>query len=52
MTKVESRKTRKVRNKPTLKEYLKERLKNIPLTIIMSLFVAFCIASMIYFAVL
>lgn len=42
----------KVRNKPTVKEYLKERFKNIPLTVLMVLFTAFCFASLIYFAVI
>ncbi|MDE7380328.1 MAG: hypothetical protein K2N14_04670, partial [Clostridia bacterium] len=42
----------KQKNTQTVKEYLRERLKNIPLTVLMGLFVAFCIASLIYFAIL
>ena len=42
----------KQKNTQTVKEYLRERLKNIPLTVLMGLFVAFCIASFIYFAIL
>lgn len=39
----------KKKSRPSVKQYLKERLSCIPLTIIMSLFIAFCIASIIYF---
>lgn len=39
-------------NKITTKEYFKERLKNIPMTIIMGLFVAFCLGTIVYFAVI
>ena len=46
MTKVKTGK------RPAVKEYLKERLKNIPLTVLMALFTAFCFASLIYFATL
>lgn len=46
MTKVKTGK------RPAIKEYLKERLKNIPLTVLMALFTAFCFASLIYFATL
>ena len=52
MTKVESRKSVKPKNRPTVKEYLTGRLKNVPLTILMSLFAALCIGSLIYFAIL
>ena len=38
--------------RPTVKRYLQERLKNIPLTVLMGLFTAFCFASLIYFAVI
>lgn len=48
MTKVKEKKFRST-DRPTVKEYLKERLKDIPLTIMMGAFVAFCIASVIYF---
>ncbi|MCM1546567.1 MAG: hypothetical protein NC033_05980 [Clostridiales bacterium] len=48
MTKVKEKKIRKS-SRPTVKEYLKERLKDIPLTVMMGAFVAFCIASIIYF---
>lgn len=50
MTKAE-RKAAKA-NGQTTKEYLKERLKNIPLTVVMSLFAAYCIFSAIYFPVI
>lgn len=36
-------------NRPTVREYIKERIKDIPLTIMMGAFIAFCIASVIYF---
>ena len=49
MTKVTGRE--KAKREP-FRIYLKNRLKNVPLTIIMGLFVAFCLASLIYFAVL
>lgn len=42
----------KVKNRRPLREYLKDRLKNVPVTVIMSLFVAFCIASIIYFIII
>ncbi|MDE7163234.1 MAG: hypothetical protein K2O44_04040 [Clostridia bacterium] len=42
----------KVKNRPTIKEYLKERFKNVPLTVLMAAFTAFCFASLIYFAVI
>ena len=42
----------KTGNRPTVKEYLKQRLKNVPLTVLMALFTAFCFASLIYFAVI
>lgn len=48
MTKVKEKKLRNT-GRPTVKEYLKERLKDIPLTVMMGAFVAFCIASIIYF---
>ncbi|MCM1438534.1 MAG: hypothetical protein NC131_04910 [Roseburia sp.] len=48
MTKVKEKKL-KSGNRPTVKEYLKERLKDIPLTVMMAAFVAFCIGSIIYF---
>ncbi|MDE6690850.1 MAG: hypothetical protein K2K04_02665, partial [Clostridia bacterium] len=48
MTKVKEKKVRKT-DRPTVREYLKERLKDIPLTVMMGAFVAFCIASIIYF---
>lgn len=48
MTKVKEKKLRKT-NRPTVKEYVKERIKDIPLDIMMGAFVAFCIASIIYF---
>ncbi len=42
----------KVKNRRPLKEYLKDRLKSVPVTVIMALFVAFCIASIIYFIII
>lgn len=48
MTKVKEKKIRKT-DRPTVKEYAKERVKDIPLTVMMGAFVAFCIASIIYF---
>lgn len=48
MTKVKEKKVRKS-DRPTVKEYVKERIKDIPLTVMMGAFIAFCIASMIYF---
>ena len=48
MTKVKEKKIRK-NDRPTVKEYIKERIKDIPLTVMMGAFVAFCIASIIYF---
>ncbi len=42
----------KLKNKPSFGEYLKGRLKCIPVTVIMALFIAFCIASIIYFIVI
>lgn len=48
MTKVKEKKIRKT-DRPTVKEYVKERVKDIPLTVMMGAFVAFCIASIIYF---
>ena len=51
MTKVKEKKI-KIRNKPALKEYLKERLKCIPLTVIMAAFSAFCLGSIVYFIVI
>ena len=48
MTKVKEKKIRKT-DRPTVKEYAKERIKDIPLTVMMGAFVAFCIASIIYF---
>lgn len=49
---VKSKRKRRVRTKPTLKEYLRERLRCVPLTVIMALFSAFCVGSAIYFAVI
>lgn len=48
MTKVKEKKIRKT-DRPAVKEYAKERVKDIPLTVMMGAFVAFCIASIIYF---
>ncbi len=48
MTKVKEKKARKS-ERPTVKEYIKERIKDIPLDIMMGAFIAFCIASIIYF---
>lgn len=48
MAKVKEKKIRNT-NRPTVKEYAKERIKDIPLTIMMGLYVAFCLASVIYF---
>lgn len=48
MTKVKEKKARKS-DRPTVKEYVKERIKDIPLTVVMSAFIAFCLASVIYF---
>ena len=48
MTKVKEKKIRKT-NRPTVKEYVKERIKDIPLDIMMGAFIVFCIASIIYF---
>lgn len=42
----------KTGNRPTVKAYLKDRFKNIPFTVLMALFTAFCFASLIYFAVI
>lgn len=38
--------------KQSVKDYLKERLKNIPLSIIMALFTAYCLFSFVYFIVI
>lgn len=38
--------------RPVVKEYLKERLRHIPTTVVMSLFILFCLGSSIYFMVL
>ena len=38
--------------RPTVKEYLKERLRHIPTTVVMSLFILFCLGSSIYFMIL
>ena len=38
--------------RPTVKEYLKERLRHIPTTVVMALFILFCLGSSIYFMVL
>lgn len=48
MTKVKEKKARKS-DRPTVREYVKERIKDIPLTVVMSAFIAFCLASVIYF---
>ena len=48
MTKVKEKKVKKS-DRPTVKEYVRERIRDIPLTIMMGAFVAFCIASIIYF---
>lgn len=48
MTKVKEKKVRKT-DRPTVKQYIKERIKDIPLDIMMGAFIAFCIASIIYF---
>ena len=48
MTKVKEKKARKT-DRPTVREYIKERIKDVPLDIMMGLFIAFCIASIIYF---
>ncbi|MDE6373941.1 MAG: hypothetical protein K2L72_05515 [Clostridia bacterium] len=42
----------KKKNKPTVKEYLRERLTHVPLTVIMALFLVFCIGSIVYFIVI
>ncbi|MDE7075770.1 MAG: hypothetical protein K2O62_00415 [Clostridia bacterium] len=51
MPKVKERMIRKS-NRPTVKEYLKERLRHIPTTVVMALFILFCLGSSIYFMVL
>ena len=48
MAKVKEKKIRNT-NRPTVKEYVRERVKDIPLSIMMGLYVAFCLASVIYF---
>lgn len=42
----------KRKDKHTVKEYLKERLACIPLTVVMGLFVAFCLGSAVYFGII
>lgn len=48
MPKVREKKMRNT-NRPTVKEYVKQRIKDIPLTVIMCAYVAFCLASIVYF---
>ena len=48
MTKVKEKRLKRI-DRPTVKEYVKERIKDIPLTIMMAAFIAFCLASIIYF---
>ncbi|MDE6790212.1 MAG: hypothetical protein K2J61_00670 [Clostridia bacterium] len=48
MPKVKEKKIRNT-NRPTVKEYAKQRIKDIPLTIIMCAYVGFCLASVVYF---
>lgn len=48
MPKVKEKRIRNT-NRPTVKEYAKQRIKDIPLTIIIGAYVAFCLASVIYF---
>lgn len=40
------------KHREPFKQYLKERLKDIPLTVVMALFAAYCIVCMIYFPVI
>ena len=44
MTKVKEKKVKKS-DRPTVKEYVRERIRDIPLTIMMGAFVAFCIGQ-------
>lgn len=51
MTKENVKKGKKSK-RPTVKEYLKERLRHIPTTVIMSLFILLCLGCSVYFMVL